>query len=106
MQEPSTFPIMLEKRTLDHRLVTRTRLDCEWPVLDICLDAGVVKLAADQTLRVEDSVDGVHGHLQDTNHVRYTSNNQIVHSNHIARKDCGNCSPGSLLHHRSNARCL
>ena len=49
--------------TLNHGLVCWARLDRERPVLNVCLDAGVRKLPANEPLGIEDSVGGVHGHL-------------------------------------------
>jgi hypothetical protein len=43
----------------DDGLVASLGLDCEWPVLHVSLDLGVVELAADKTLGIEDSVVGV-----------------------------------------------
>lgn len=67
-QKPSDFEAKKRhhKRddiTFDHGFVTGSRLDGEGPVLDVCLDAGVLELAPDQPLGVEDSVHGVHRNL-------------------------------------------
>ena len=66
--ETAKFPdmrgVQQTELTLNHGLVPGSWLDCERPVLDVCLDAGVLELASDQPLGVEHCVYGVHGHLQ------------------------------------------
>ena len=51
--------------TFNHWLVCCSWLDSERPVLDIVLDGGVIELPANQSLSIEDCVQGVHCHLQD-----------------------------------------
>ena len=51
------------RRTLDHGLVCCPRPDSEWPVLHICLDGWVRKLASNQALCIEHCVGWVAGHL-------------------------------------------
>mmetsp|Transcript_23580 Transcript_23580/g.60533 ORF Transcript_23580/g.60533 Transcript_23580/m.60533 type:complete len:107 (+) Transcript_23580:1616-1936(+) len=48
---------------LDHRLVVVVPLDDKGPELHVGLQRRVAEVAADQTLGVEDGVDGVHRHL-------------------------------------------
>ena len=47
---------------LDVRLSTLVR-DLEWPVLHVALDLGIIELATNETLGVEDGVVGVHRDL-------------------------------------------
>ena len=47
---------------LDVRLSTLVR-DLEWPVLHVALDLGIIELATNETLSIEDGVFRVHGGL-------------------------------------------
>jgi len=54
--------LVLELDT-DQRLAVLASLNLERPELDILLNDGIIKLSTDESLGIEDSVDGVSGNL-------------------------------------------